>query len=70
MGLSGAVQTGFKYALKYGYDRAVQFDGDGQHLPEYLTALSEEIDNGNDCVIGSRFVTKKSDQQCLRMLKH
>lgn len=31
----------------------LQFDGDGQHLPEYLTALSEEIDNGNDCVIGS-----------------
>ncbi|MDY4001088.1 MAG: glycosyltransferase family 2 protein [Streptococcus orisratti] len=67
LGLSGAVQTGFKYALKYGYDRAVQFDGDGQHLPEYLTALSEEIDNGNDCVIGSRFVTKKRPNS-LRML--
>ncbi len=28
---SAAVQTGYKYALEYDYDVAVQFDGDGQH---------------------------------------
>jgi glycosyltransferase involved in cell wall biosynthesis len=56
LGLTGAVQTGFKYALKNGYEKAVQFDGDGQHLPEYIKDLSVAIDEGNDCVIGSRFV--------------
>lgn len=67
LGLSGAVQTGFKYALKYGYDKAVQFDGDGQHLPEYIADLVRGIDEGNDCVIGSRFVTEKRPNS-LRML--
>ena len=44
---------------KYGYEKAVQFDADGQHLPEYIAALEEEIDKGNKMVIGSRFVTEK-----------
>ena len=67
LGLTGAVQTGFKYALKNGYKKAVQFDGDGQHLPEYIKDLSDAIDEGNDCVIGSRFVTVKRPNS-LRML--
>ena len=28
LGLSGAVQTGIRYAIKNGYDAAVQFDGE------------------------------------------
>lgn len=67
LGLTGAVQTGFKYALKNGYEKAVQFDGDGQHLSEYIKDLSDAIDEGNDCVIGSRFVTVKRPNS-LRML--
>ena len=31
LGIGGAVQTGYKYALDNDYDVAVQFDGDGQH---------------------------------------
>ncbi|SDM17794.1 Glycosyltransferase involved in cell wall bisynthesis [Kandleria vitulina] len=56
LGLQGAVQTGYKYAYYEGYDAAVQFDGDGQHLPEYIPALAKEIENGYDIVVGSRFV--------------
>ncbi|TDW13950.1 glycosyl transferase family 2 [Breznakia blatticola] len=59
LGLWGAVQTGFKYALDSGYDVAIQFDGDGQHSAEYVKTLVEEIENGNDIAIGSRFVTEK-----------
>ena len=58
-GLFGAVQTGFKVALEENYDVAVQFDGDGQHLAEYIKDLVDEIEKGNDIVIGSRFVSKK-----------
>ena len=33
LGIGGAVQTGFKYALRNGFDIAIQMDGDGQHPP-------------------------------------
>ena len=59
LGLSGGFQTGMKYAYRKGFDCAVQFDADGQHLPEYVETLIKEIKNGSDIVIGSRFVTKK-----------
>lgn len=36
LGIGGAVQTGYMYALMNGYDIAVQIDGDGQHDPAYL----------------------------------
>jgi glycosyltransferase involved in cell wall biosynthesis len=57
LGIGGAVQTGFQYALQYGYDIAVQMDGDGQHNAEYLIKiLSPIIENQADMVIGSRFI--------------
>lgn len=58
-GLTSAVQLGFKYALKHNYDVAIQFDGDGQHDAKYLKKIVDEIKNGNDVVIGSRFVDQK-----------
>ena len=58
-GLFGAVQTGFKLALKEDYDVAIQFDGDGQHSAKYLQSMIDEIQKGNDIVIGSRYVTEK-----------
>lgn len=68
LGLSGAVQTGIRYAIKNGYDAAVQFDGDGQHRPEYIKALADKIENENvQVAIGSRFVTEKKEHS-LRML--
>lgn len=56
LGIGGAVQTGYKYALYKNYDIAIQFDGDGQHNAEYLNHLIHEIEQGNDLVIGSRFI--------------
>ncbi|MEF2559473.1 MAG: glycosyltransferase family 2 protein [Eggerthellaceae bacterium] len=55
LGLSGAFQTGMKYAHRHGYDCAIQFDADGQHLPEYVGLLADAI-KANDIVIGSRFI--------------
>lgn len=56
LGIGGAVQAGHKYARRYGYDIDVQVDGDGQHDPKYIPMLVEEISNGADLVIGSRFL--------------
>lgn len=56
LGIGGAVQTGYKYALRHGYDIAVQFDGDGQHCAQYISALVAPIQDGSaDLVVGSRF---------------
>lgn len=58
LGLAGAFQTGMKYAYKHGYKYAVQFDGDGQHRPEYIPTMRKKCEEC-DIVIVSRFVTKK-----------
>ena len=63
LGIGGAVQTGFRYAVERGYDAAVQFDGDGQHLAEYLPRIVEPVLAGEcDMCIGSRFLEKKGFQ--------
>lgn len=67
LGLAGAFQTGLKYAYDQGYDYAIQFDADGQHRPEYISDILNEIQKGYDIVIGSRFVTQKKPKS-LRML--
>lgn len=67
LGLAGAFQTGLKYALIKGYKYALQFDADGQHRPEYIETMLEEIKKGHDIVIGSRFLRTRKNQS-LRML--
>lgn len=59
LGLFGAVQTGFKLAIKENYDIVIQFDGDSQHSAKYIAPLVKEIEKGNNIVIGSRFVDEK-----------
>lgn len=57
LGIGGAVQTGFKYALLHSYDVVVQLDGDGQHDPSWIEELLKPIARGEaDCVIGSRYL--------------
>lgn len=61
LGIGGAVQTGYIYALENDYDIAIQFDGDGQHDINYVNKLVKIIeDDKADFVIGSRFVEKLS----------
>jgi len=67
LGIGGAVQTGYKYAYYNNYDVAIQFDGDGQHDARYIKDLIEEIKNGNNIVIGSRFVSSLSQFKSTRI---
>lgn len=63
LGIGGAVQTGYKYAFRNGYDIAVQMDGDGQHPPaELIKLLQPIIDDEADVAIGSRFITREGFQ--------
>lgn len=62
LGIGGGVQTGFMYALRNGYDVAVQMDGDGQHDPSQLqTVLAPILSGEADCVIGSRYLPEAPD---------
>lgn len=59
-GLAEAMRTGMKYALENGYDAALQFDADGQHLSEYINSMVNCMkESGCDIVIGSRFLNSK-----------
>lgn len=62
LGIGGAVQTGYKYAYENGYDVAIQMDADGQHDPKYIPELIKKVEEGNDLVIGSRFLEKEGFQ--------
>ncbi len=56
LGIGGAVQTGFKYALEHGYDTVIRLDGDGQHDPQQIPHLLGPLERGEaDVVVGSRF---------------
>ncbi len=63
LGIGGTVQGGYVYAMKNGYEIAVQVDGDGQHDIAYLREMTKPIENGQaDIVIGSRFIEKQGFQ--------
>ncbi|MCI9124649.1 MAG: glycosyltransferase family 2 protein [Eubacterium sp.] len=67
VGLAGVMQAGFRYAYDNGYDCALQFDGDGQHQPQYIEGMCRRMEEcGADIVIGSRFAQKKKPNS-LRM---
>ena len=61
LGLAGCFQAGMKYAWQRGYAYAIQFDGDGQHRPEYIDSMRRKMEEGYEIVIGSRFVIGKKD---------
>jgi len=56
LGIGGALRTGFRWAVEQGYQRAFQFDADGQHDPLEIAALLEPLEAGADLVVGSRFL--------------
>lgn len=68
LGLTGAFQTGMKYAYYHDYDYAIQYDADGQHNPEYIEGMLKKAEECNlDIVIGSRYAGGRK-RLTLRML--
>lgn len=63
LGIGGAMQTGYLYAKRRGYDIAVQVDGDGQHNPSDLSLVLASVISGEaDLAIGSRYLKKTKYQ--------
>jgi hypothetical protein len=63
LGIGGAMQSGYIYALEHGYDVAVQVDADGQHNPCHIAELLERLrsDPELNMVTGSRFLSAESE---------
>lgn len=59
LGYGCALQTGYRYALRHGYDAVIQMDSDGQHDPASIPALIEALSSA-DIVVGSRFLHRAS----------
>ncbi len=61
LGYGAALETGYLYALRYGYGIIVQMDGDGQHLPgEIHNILGPVLGGEADIVIGSRYLSSEN----------
>ena len=58
LGIGGAVQAGFLYAMEHDYDYMVQVDGDGQHDPGEIRKLFAAMEENPslDMICGSRFL--------------
>jgi glycosyltransferase involved in cell wall biosynthesis len=57
LGIGGAVQTGYCYALRNDFDVAMQVDGDGQHDPSEASLLLDRLQHRSaDMVVGSRWL--------------
>jgi len=57
LGYGGAVQAGFRYAVRYGYQYCVMMDADGQHPARYVPDLLRVVRAGQaDVAVGSRFL--------------
>jgi glycosyltransferase involved in cell wall biosynthesis len=63
LGIGGAVQSGYRYALEHDYDIAVQVDGDGQHDVRHLSEFVQFLRHNPhiDMVTGSRFLDADGD---------
>lgn len=74
LGIGGAVQAGYRYALRHGFTMAMQVDGDGQHEPAEAVRLVEAVVQGADLAVGSRwlgrgdYVAPRSRRMGMRLL--
>ena len=63
LGYGSALETGYRFAIRRGYDLVVQLDADGQHDPGSLADLLEPVlDDRADVAVGSRFLMPGSYQ--------
>lgn len=55
-GVVSCYLEGFKRALNDGAEWIIEMDGGGSHLPEEIPQFIEKLEQGYECVWGSRFI--------------
>lgn len=56
-GVISCYLEGFRRAMADGAERIIEMDGGGSHKPEEIPQFIEKLDEGYDCVWGSRFTS-------------
>jgi dolichol-phosphate mannosyltransferase len=56
MGLGTAYVRGFRFAIEKSFDFVFEMDADFSHDPKYLPEFVKLIEEGNDLVVGSRYI--------------
>ncbi|MCC3296787.1 glycosyltransferase family 2 protein [Arthrobacter caoxuetaonis] len=59
LGVGGAMRAGFRFAVREGYDSAIQVDADGQHDPADIRRVLNGLQDA-DISIGARFADRGS----------
>ena len=69
LGVASALQSGFRFALRHGFNMVVQFDGDGQHIAGEIVKIAGPVQNGEcDIAVGSREQDKEATSSTARRL--
>lgn len=55
-GVISCYLEGFRHALKDGAEHIIEMDGGGSHLPAEVPLFIDKLEEGYECVWGSRFV--------------
>lgn len=55
-GVVSCYLEGFRRALEDGADQIIEMDGGGSHLPSQIPLFMEALNQGYECVWGSRFI--------------
>lgn len=64
LGVGGALQSGFRYAVRNKFEAVVQLDADGQHPVSAIPLLIETANSSNaDIVLGSRFLDSNTEMR-------
>ena len=62
-GVISCYLEGFRQALADGAERIIEMDGGGSHLPSEIPQFLKKLEEGYDCVWGSRFMDGGSMRQ-------
>lgn len=62
-GVISCYLEGFRQALADGAERILEMDGGGSHLPSEIPQFLQQMEEGYDCVWGSRFMAGGSMRQ-------
>ena len=63
LGIGAAIQTGYLYAMRHGYELCAHLDADGQHRPKDVRRLLDAVREGRcDLAIGSRYQTPSTEE--------
>lgn len=67
LGVGGALQSGFSFAVRHNFDAVVQLDADGQHPADEISNLVDRANSTDaDIVLASRFLNSETAMQISR----